>query len=175
VIFCASTATAHADFHVSPKGKDSNAGTKRGPFETLERARDAVRDLKQTSGLPAGGVTVWIHKGDYALTRSFALTNLDSGEPGRPIVYRVPAGEKVRLLGGRALPQQAFQPVTTPDVLARLDAVTRGKVLMANLAALGITNLGARGAPDIAANKERSPGSLPPGPLAHSAGSKFTD
>jgi len=140
--FCIGLTSAKADFHVSPKGKDTNAGTKRAPFATLERARNAVRDLKQSFGLPAGGVTVWIHKGDYPLTRSFGLTNLDSGEPGRPIVYRAPSGENVRLLGGRALPAKSFDPVTASDMLARLDAAAHGKVLRADLRALGVTNLG---------------------------------
>ncbi len=119
-ILCVWARPTLADFHVSPKGADTNAGTKRAPFATLERARDAVRSLKQNSGLPAGGVTVWIHKGDYPLTQSFSLTNLDSGEPGRPILYRGMPGEKVRLLGGCVLPAQAFHPVTDAKVLARL-------------------------------------------------------
>jgi len=133
---------ALADFHVSPKGKDIHPGTKRAPFATLERARDAVRALKQTSGLPTNGVTVWIHKGDYLLARSLALASADSGEPGRPIVYRGVNGEKVRLLGGQTLPAKAFHAITEPGEVARLDRATREKVLCVDLAPLGITNLG---------------------------------
>ncbi len=141
-IFCTWGQPTLADFHVSPKGKDSNAGTKRAPFATLERARDAVSMLKQTSGLPNGGVTVWIHKGDYPLTQSFILTDLDSGEPGRPIVYRTVPGEKVQLSGGHSLPARSFHLVKNPGVLAGLDAGARGKVLSVDLTALGVTNLG---------------------------------
>jgi hypothetical protein len=139
---CVAPKSTLADFYVSPKGADTNAGTKRAPFATLERARDAVRDLKQSSGLPAGGVTVWIHKGDYPLTQSFALASSDSGEPDRPIVYRGVPGERVRLLGGRTLPAKSFQPVEEPGVLARLDPRALGKVLCVDLKALGVTNLG---------------------------------
>lgn len=141
-IFCVAPKSTLADFHVSPKGKDANAGTKRAPFATLERARDAVRGLKQSSGLPVGGITVWIHEGDYPLTQSFALTNLDSGEPGRPIIYRAAPSENVRLLGGRDLPTKAFRPVMATNILSRLDPAARGKVLDADLKALGIADLG---------------------------------
>ncbi|MGA2660073.1 MAG: hypothetical protein ABSH34_21430, partial [Verrucomicrobiota bacterium] len=40
--------TLHAsDFFVAPTGNDANPGTADRPFATLERARDAVRQLKQ--------------------------------------------------------------------------------------------------------------------------------
>ncbi|MDH7504119.1 MAG: hypothetical protein QHJ82_15585, partial [Verrucomicrobiota bacterium] len=57
MLFCPLLAlcTATADFHVSPAGSDSNPGTASSPFATLERARDAVRELKREKGLPAGG------------------------------------------------------------------------------------------------------------------------
>ncbi len=34
------------EFHVSPTGDDSNAGTQAAPFATLTRARDAIREWK---------------------------------------------------------------------------------------------------------------------------------
>lgn len=46
-------ATAHADFYVAPLGSDRNDGTELSPFLTLERARDAVRELKRAGNLPA--------------------------------------------------------------------------------------------------------------------------
>ena len=61
-----------AQFYVSPSGNDQWSGRlaaparggSDGPFATLEAARDAVRALKR-SGLPEGGVTVWIRAGTY--------------------------------------------------------------------------------------------------------------
>ena len=35
------------EFYVSPSGSDRNAGTRRAPFATLERARMAVRTAKR--------------------------------------------------------------------------------------------------------------------------------
>ena len=131
-----------AEFHVAGNGKDSNRGSWFAPFASLERARAAVRSLKQSRGLPPDGVTVWIHGGDYALASTFELGPEDGGETNRPVVYRAVAGNEVRLVGGRTLPANAFQSVTAQEVIQRLDAAGRPQVLRANLRALGITNYG---------------------------------
>lgn len=135
-------ATHATEFHVALKGKDSNRGTRSSPFASLERARAAVRSLKQGSGLPPDGVTVWVHGGDYALASTFELGPDDGGETNRPVVYRAVDGKEVRLVGGRSLPAKAFQPVSAPDILQRLDAAARPQVLRADLRALEITNYG---------------------------------
>ena len=71
---------AHAtEFHVAVNGKDSNCGTRFAPFASLERAREAVRSLKQSGGLPSDGATVWIHGGEYALASTFELGADDGG------------------------------------------------------------------------------------------------
>ena len=62
-----------SEFHVALNGKDSNAGTKRAPFASLERAREAVRALRQGHELPQGGVTVWLHGGEYVRASTFEL------------------------------------------------------------------------------------------------------
>ncbi len=134
---------AHAtEFHVAVNGKDSNCGTRFAPFASLERAREAVRSLKQSGGLPSDGATVWIHGGEYALASTFELGADDGGETNRPVTYRAVEGKEVRLVGGRSLPAKAFQPVSAPDILQRLDAAARPHVLRADLRTLGITNYG---------------------------------
>ena len=60
---------AGREFYVALDGDDGNQGTKGAPFATLDRARDAVRQIKASDGLPAGGITVWIRA---AVTRSIA-------------------------------------------------------------------------------------------------------
>lgn len=87
-----------ADLHVAPTGKDAHPGTQAAPFATLTRARDAVREMKKT-GLPAGGITVWVHKGTYYLADSFTLTAEDGGTADRPIVYSAAPNEEVRIVG----------------------------------------------------------------------------
>ena len=41
-----------ATFEVAPEGSDANPGSAERPFATLARARDAVRELKRSGGLP---------------------------------------------------------------------------------------------------------------------------
>jgi hypothetical protein len=130
-----------ADYYVSVKGKDSNPGTLRKPFATLERARDAAR------GSRAGGpVTVWIRGGTYVMSRSFRLTAEDSGT-----VYQAYQNETVRLLGGKAI--HGFKKVTDRAILARLAPAARAKVVVADLKAQGITNFG-----ELTARASQQPG-----------------
>ncbi len=131
-----------ADLHVSPAGMDSNPGTPEAPLATLNRARDLVRQTKKTTGLPSGGITVWIHRGTYSLTHGFRLSAEDSGTAERPVTYRAAIGEEVRLVGGRELTAASFRPVTDPALLDRISAESRPHVRRVDLKALGIAGLG---------------------------------
>ncbi len=129
-----------AELHLSPNGSDTNSGTRARPFATLERARDAVRQLRQDSRLGRGGVTIWLGGGDYLRTNSLELTTADSGTPEVPVIWRAHEKERVRLLGGCKL--SGFGPVTDPAVLARLPESARGHVVQVGLAGLGVTDFG---------------------------------
>lgn len=93
------------DITVAPWGSNTNDGTNGKPFATLVRARDAVRELKTTRNgqLPDGGVTVWLYGGRYELAEPFVLDGTDSGQEGRPVVYRAVEGETPVLSGGRII------------------------------------------------------------------------
>ncbi|MCX6343905.1 MAG: right-handed parallel beta-helix repeat-containing protein [Armatimonadetes bacterium] len=93
LLWAGQTATCAAELHIAPTGKDTNPGTIKKPFKTVERARDAVRSLKAKIGLPIGGVDIILHGGQYLLTRTITLTPQDSGAPGKLIRYRAAKGE----------------------------------------------------------------------------------
>ncbi|HQE84510.1 MAG TPA: right-handed parallel beta-helix repeat-containing protein [Candidatus Hydrogenedentes bacterium] len=131
-----------AEYHVAHDGNDGNPGTASAPFATLERARDAVRALKQGDGLPEGGVTVWIHGGIYSRLAPFCLGEQDSGTPGSRIAYRAVDGEDVHLIGGLEVAGGAFQAVRDEAVLGRIDESARGQVVVADLRALGLADYG---------------------------------
>ncbi|MBU6401846.1 MAG: hypothetical protein KGS61_16130, partial [Verrucomicrobia bacterium] len=131
---------AAKSFYLAPNGHDTNPGTRAKPFATLERAREAVRELKAGSGLPSGGVTVFLRGGVYLRSATFDLAAEDSGSAGAPVVYGAARGEAVRILGGR--PVTNWQPVTDRQVLDRLDPAARGQVWQADLKAAGITDYG---------------------------------
>ena len=128
-------ASSEAEFFVSQGGSDRNPGTRAKPFATLERARDAVLLTKK-----AGPITVWIKGGVYPLKQTFTLTPKDSGTEAAPITYRAFEGEEVRIIGGVEV--KGFKPVTDPAILKRLDPPARGKVVQADLKALGISDFG---------------------------------
>ncbi len=111
-----------------------------GPFATLEQARDRIRQLKSSDGLPAGGVTVVVMPGRYERTAPFTLAGDDAGSDVSPIVYRSWPEGTVTICGSRTV--TAWQPVTDPEVLDRLDTSARGKVYQADLRSLGVTTYG---------------------------------
>ncbi len=134
--------------YVSPVGNDVSSGRKAkanpdfnaGPFATLERARDEIRKIKKSEGLPSGGVTVAIMEGRYVREKPLILTEEDSGTAEAPIVYCGQPGAEVFVSGGKCI--TAWEPVSDPALLERLPAEARGKVYQADLTALGVTEYG---------------------------------
>ena len=143
VLAVAGAAQAATEYYIATDGSDSNAGTTASPFATLEKARDTIRSLKSGSGLPAGGVSVYLRGGVYSRTSTFNLTSLDSGEPGKPVFYRSYPGEEVSIVGGRELDPGWFSLVTSSSpVWARLDDLAKGNLMQVDLGAHGITDYG---------------------------------
>ena len=131
------------DLYVAAAGSDRNPGTAAAPLATLAKARDQIRDLHEASGLPEGGVTVWIGAGTYDQPEALVFGRQDSGTADRPIAYSAKAGEEVRLTGARALDPSWFTRVdrNSPG-WARLDPAARANVYAVDLREHGITNYG---------------------------------
>lgn len=134
--------------YVAPNGDDNwsgrlsipNAKRTDGPFATLHRARDAIRELKRRGKFPKNGVIVEVRAGIYELSTPIELTAEDGGPPNAPIIYRARKGETVRLLAGKRVVN--WQKVTDETVLSRLDRSVWDKIWQADLKALGITDFG---------------------------------
>ncbi len=103
-VYAADAPSQGMQLYVSPNGNDAAAGTLDAPLKTLEGARAKVREIKK-AGLPAGGITVNIAGGMYALTeKSFELTAEDSGEAGKEIVWQALPGEQVKRRSKKLFP-----------------------------------------------------------------------
>ena len=110
-ILAGAAALPQAAFYVSPSGQDTWSGTlparngagTDGPFATLERARDAVRELKAGGNYPPRGATIILRGGTYELPATFTLTPDDAGLPGDPVVYCAYPGEQPVISAGRRL------------------------------------------------------------------------
>ncbi len=131
----------HAAFFVATYGSDLDPGTEVRPFATLERARQAIRELRSERGLP-GPVTVWLRGGVYVRDAAFKLSAEDSGTPVAPITYRAYPGEHVRLVGGRELDLSLCRPVTDEAIRRRLDPSARDRVRQIDVREMGIDVFG---------------------------------
>lgn len=79
--------TNEITFYVSPSGNDAwNGISIDKPFATINRARDAIRDMKNTIGL-SNPVTVYIRGGLYELEETLVFKPEDSGSRDCPILY----------------------------------------------------------------------------------------
>jgi hypothetical protein len=101
-------AASQVDFYVHPDGNDHGSGKNArvsgddGPFATLARARDAVRDLKRQEVI-ARPIIVEIGAGRYELPETWLFTPEDSGTEKAPIIYRAAQGASPVISGGRAV------------------------------------------------------------------------
>ena len=99
-----------ADYYVATDGCDAWSGTQSapdgtktdGPFATLHRARDAVRELK-AGRKGRGPITVMVRAGTYYLSEPLRLGPEDSGTAKRPVIYCAYPDEEPVLSGGRAI------------------------------------------------------------------------
>lgn len=127
-----------AAYYVSPTGSDSNAGSLSAPFATIEKARNAVFELKIGAGLPDGGLTVAIMAGEYRTPNGIGFTAENSGTGQCPITYCAYGDGEVILNGGVTLKSGDFKPVSG-EAKSRLSCIAARDVLECDLAALGVS------------------------------------
>lgn len=100
----------HRVFYVATNGNDRWSGTlptpnssgDDGPFATLLRARDFIRELK-TSGHENDTFTVLVRSGTYNLKETFVLGPEDSGTASRPLVFKAFGDEHPVLSGAGSI------------------------------------------------------------------------
>ena len=128
--------------YVATDGSDTNEGTIDSPLATLFGARDKIREIKKTSGLPEGGIKVYVRGGLYALEESFVLTEEDSGTESSPIVYQEYPGEKVEITGGIYIPGKDFKKVRDEKILDRFYPEVKNKIVSVKLSDYGFSDFG---------------------------------
>ena len=125
--------------HVSPNGRDAGKGSASEPFASLERARDEIRARRQSGSLPIGSIEVVVHGGQYQVTRTFSLSEIDSGTESAPVIFRAADREMPVFRGGTRLPR--WRPLSDADGYPQLPSESRARVWLADLNTSGITNL----------------------------------
>lgn len=131
------------EFYIAQNGNGSNPGSIEQPFATINQAKEAIRSLRKTSGLPPGGVVVWLRDGIYEISSAIEFSSEDSGEDDKPIVYGSYPGEMAQLVGGRVLDPSWFAKTDElSPIWPRLDPVAHGKIFEVNLQTHGIMDYG---------------------------------
>ncbi|SDS22682.1 Right handed beta helix region [Paenibacillaceae bacterium GAS479] len=82
------------------QGNDDNPGTAELPFQTIEKARDAVRGM--TAGMGAD-IHVYLRGGVFRLTDTVEFTAQDSGQNGYNVIYEAYPGESPVLSGDQTI------------------------------------------------------------------------
>jgi hypothetical protein len=138
---CHANQKTEADFYVSSVGSDSwsgrlpepNSQRTDGPFATLRRARDAVRELGAER---TEDVVVLVRGGTYPLKNTVVFGLQDSGRDGSTITYAAYPGETPVFTSGReitnwervpegfsALPKEVIDNVRVADVPEQFHAL----------------------------------------------------
>jgi len=119
--------------YVAPNGDDRWSGTVAspnaertgGPFATIGRARDAIRELKAEHGGLKEPVSVQLRGGVYYLTETVTFTPEDSGTKACPISYMAFPGEEPQLVGGKRI--TGFRPARGGVMSVFLPEAREGK------------------------------------------------
>ena len=96
--FSRSVVAQTATFYVAPGGDDLHPGTLQQPFQTIDRARLAVRAV---NGSMTNHIQVFLRGGEYSLASTIVFDELDSGTNGWNIIYSAYPGERPVLHGGQ--------------------------------------------------------------------------
>ncbi len=99
---------AKPDFVVSPGGDDHwsgrlarpNRARSDGPFATLPRAQQAVRELKASQPKRAKPIVVLLRGGTYFLDETLVFKPEDSGTAKAPVIYAASPKEQPLISGG---------------------------------------------------------------------------
>jgi hypothetical protein len=130
--------TSPVEFYMSPVGNDQNPGTEAEPFQSLERAKQAVKE--QSGEKPSRQVVINVKGGTYLLNSPVFFTAEDSGTARFPVIYRAVAGEEPVFTGSREL--KNWMLINDPDKSGLLASDASGKIYVTDIKAAGIEDFG---------------------------------
>ncbi|MGV8136715.1 MAG: right-handed parallel beta-helix repeat-containing protein [Mangrovibacterium sp.] len=138
LLFWIVSCTSPVEFYVSLEGNDQNPGTEAEPFQTLERAKQAVKE--QLGKKPSRQLVVNIKGGTYLLNNPVFFTAEDSGTVSSPVIYRAVEGEEPVFTGSREL--KSWKLINAPDKSGLLSPDASGKIYVTDIKAAGIVDFG---------------------------------
>jgi hypothetical protein len=138
LFFSCSIGEKSRQFYVSADGNDSNPGTNEAPFNSIEKAREAVRLVRKEN--PGKAVTVSIKGGIYHLENPLIFTSEDSGAKDAPVVYKAADGEEPVFTGSLEL--NNWQLPGNTEKLEIIAAEFRDKIWVADIKTAGVSDFG---------------------------------
>ena len=117
------------DYFISPNGNDKNPGSLAAPFASLEKARDAVRQLSLKE--KQEDINIFLRGGTYQLKKTFMLKTQDSALDGYKISYAAYKDEVPVLSSAVAVTNWKKSSAN----LAHLNPLAQGKVWEADIPA----------------------------------------
>ncbi|MEX2567592.1 MAG: right-handed parallel beta-helix repeat-containing protein [Cyclobacteriaceae bacterium] len=139
LLSCTSRST---QIFVASTGSDANGnGSIEQPFGSLERARNEIRKLKN-EGKADNDIQVNLREGIYYLSKTFTLTEADSGSKEFPVAYAAYKDEKVVIHGGVSIPVEKKSKAIPTEILSRFQSEVRDKIIEIDLQKAGITDYG---------------------------------
>lgn len=136
--YAAETDEAALTYYVAPNGSDSAAGTEDAPFATIAKARDTIRALAASSGLPDGGITVYLREGNYYQAETLKFTAEDSGTEACPITYKSYEGETATITGGYVFDTSKFTKPSAEILACNLTDDAKANLVAYDLKAAGV-------------------------------------
>lgn len=132
-------AVVAATLHVDPSFSGGD-GSLRKPYNSLDEALAAAGRMIGEGRLPEGAVEVLLHGPRYDLKGTVKMGRSCSGTARNPLVIRSASASKPTQISGGVYIRN-WKVETDPAVLELLPASAQGKVLVADLAANGVTGV----------------------------------
>ncbi|MGA2623033.1 MAG: right-handed parallel beta-helix repeat-containing protein [Bacteroidota bacterium] len=109
------------ELFVSPKGNDKDPGSIDRPFATVDRARQAVRDILKKG--TAGDIVVNLRGGEFQIDEPLVFDEKDSPGGSRTVTFRAYNDEKPLISGGRTITgwRKIRGTVWSTDITAQRD------------------------------------------------------
>ena len=128
LLSCNTKPSQTIEFFISKEGSDTWSGRLAepnhdktdGPFATLERAKQAVSEIRKSQ--PQEQIIIEIREGSYQLSESLILENQDN------LTWRAYNDEQVSLIGARKI--GGFRPVSDKFILNRIGEGNRTKIFV---------------------------------------------
>ncbi len=120
------------ELFVSPEGAEENCGNFEQPL-TFESAIKNASDYLKAYGLPVEGIEIKLIGGTYHFEKPLVLGAEFLGTVDKPIIIKAIEGEKVLFDGGKLVPSNTFEKISSEEEIKRLSVKSADKVFAATI------------------------------------------